>query len=353
MEPTGKLFAFNGAGQQFQLLNMKVPALKPGEVLVKNLYTTICGSDMHTYCGLRTEKTPTVLGHEIVGEIIAIGEAHPGNDYAGNDLKIGDRITWSVFSSNPLSELAKRGMPQKSDQLFKYGHAQITEANPFHGGLGEYCILKENTTLLKIPLDVPLPVAATINCAVATVAGALRLAGDISGKNILITGMGLLGIVCAAMCKVAGAQAVNAADINQQRLDEALLFGADTSILLSKAQPEQNIDIVFDMSGAPAAMETGLESLATGGTAVWIGAVFSNRKVNIDAEQVIRRMITIKGLHNYNHEDLLAAVDFISQHHHSFPFKELIGPEFSFNDTQKAFEYAKAHLPLRVGIRIA
>lgn len=349
-----KLMVFEGQGQAMSLQEQDIPALKAGEILVENTYTSICGSDLHTYCGLRQEKVPTVLGHEIVGEILSFSADHHQTDYLGNKLSIGDRVTWSIFSSDPDSDLSKAGMPQKGAGLFKYGHAQVTDEDALHGGLSTHCILKPGTAILQISKAVPLPVAAIINCAVATVAGSLRLAGDVQGKTILITGSGLLGMVCAAMCKEAGAKFIHVADINPQRLKQAPDFGANETYLLtdSSVQLPVGIDVAFDMSGSPDAMEQGISALAIGGTAVWIGAVFNTRKVQIDAESIIRRLITIKGLHNYNFKDFVAAVDFISKNHQAFPFHEVVSKTFSLSDTNEAFQYAVTHKPLRVGISL-
>lgn len=358
----GKLLIFDAPGKKMQLQSRKLPQLVAGEVLVKNLYTTICGSDLHTYCGIRKEATPTVLGHEIVGEVVKINEKHSGKDHAGHSLQVGDRVTWSIFSADPASEMSVQGMPQKSAGVFKYGHALVTDQDAFHGGLAEYCILKPHTTILKIPSTLPLPVAATINCAVATVAGALRLAGNVKGKTVLITGLGLLGMVCAAMCKDAGASQIYAADIDTNRLDQSLNFGVNQTCLLSFPVSTTHpnplvalhscIDVVFDMSGSPDAMEEGLTTVAIGGIVIWVGAVFKQRKVMVDAEQIIRRLITLKGLHNYNHEDFVYAVDFITRNHSRFPFEQLVSQEFPLEKAELAFEYALKHKPLRVGIRI-
>lgn len=353
---------FNGPGLPMQFQTRELPELSAGEVLVRNVYTTLCGSDLHTFCGLRKENTPTVLGHEIVGKVVEISESHSGKDFAGNVLNEGDIVTWSIFSADPASEMSKLGMPQKTPGVFKYGHATVTEKDAFHGGLAEYCLLKPHTAILKIPDNVSLPVAATLNCAVATVAGALRHAGTVKGKTVLITGTGLLGMVCAAMCKDAGAEKIIAADISPQRLQQSLAFGVEETCLMTPGSGAENesalssldseIDIVFDMSGSPEAMEEGVAVLGIGGVAVWVGAVFRQRKVMLDAEQIIRRLITVKGLHNYNYEDFVYAVDFMRRNAQRFPFEQIIGKEFSLSEAEQAFEYALTNRPLRVGIRI-
>ncbi|AEI51145.1 Alcohol dehydrogenase zinc-binding domain protein [Runella slithyformis DSM 19594] len=359
---SGTLMVFNGPGLPMQFQTRELPELSAGEVLVRNVYTTLCGSDLHTFCGLRKENTPTVLGHEIVGKVVEISESHSGKDFAGNVLNEGDIVTWSIFSADPASEMSKLGMPQKTPGVFKYGHATVTEKDAFHGGLAEYCLLKPHTAILKIPDNVSLPVAATLNCAVATVAGALRHAGTVKGKTVLITGTGLLGMVCAAMCKDAGAEKIIAADISPQRLQQSLAFGVEETCLMTPGSGAENesalssldseIDIVFDMSGSPEAMEEGVAVLGIGGVAVWVGAVFRQRKVMLDAEQIIRRLITVKGLHNYNYEDFVYAVDFMRRNAQRFPFEQIIGKEFSLSEAEQAFEYALTNRPLRVGIRI-
>jgi len=347
------LIVFNGAGKALEEMETPIPELQPGEILIENLYTTICGSDLHTFCGLRNEAVPTVLGHEIVGEIVGFHTAHSKMDYLGNPLKIGDRVTWSIFSSNANSAKARAGMPQKSDGLFKYGHATVTETDALHGGLSTHCILKNGTTVLKISKEIPLKVAATINCAVATVAGAIRLSGSLQGKKVLISGVGLLGVVCAAMCSADGAQEIHVADVNEARLQLATSFGANVQHLLTDhPQLPDDIDVAFDMSGSPDAMESGLAALTVGGTAVWIGAVFKNREVQVNAERVVRNLITIKGLYNYNYEDFVKAVQFIENNYTKFPFEELVSAEFSLRDAESAFNYAVADKPIRVGINV-
>lgn len=111
--------------------------------------------------------------------------------------------------------------------MFKYGHEHLTETNTLHGGLSEYTILRANTPVVRLRGDMPVKVAAVINCAVATAAGACRLAGDLRDKNVLISGAGMLGIVACAMAKTAGARHVIAVDTNAARLQTARQFGAD------------------------------------------------------------------------------------------------------------------------------
>jgi alcohol dehydrogenase len=198
----------------------------------------------------------------------------------------------------------------------------------------------------------------------ATVAASIRSAGDLKGKNVLVFGMGLLGINCLAMCKEAGAAWIGAADISDKRLVHAKRFGAiellnlrsDTAQLTAALKDRfsrKGVDVVFDMSGSPEAMELGMEVLGVGGTAIWIGAVFKNRKIQLDAEQIIRNLHTIKGMHNYNFDDFKYALKFLIANWQKYPFETVVEKEYSLQEVEDAFKYAVEHKPLRVGIKIS
>jgi len=360
---TCKIILFESPDKPMELLETTIPPLKEQEILVRNEYTTLCRSDIYTFTGKRKEKNPTILGHEIIGRIESFGANAPDFDLKGNLLKIGDRITWAIYASDPNSELSKKGMPQKSNDLFKYGHEQITADSSLHGGLSEYTILRKNTPVVKVDETVPLTVSAIINCAVATVAGAMRIAGDISGKKIMICGTGMLGIIACAMARSKGALSVLAVDTNEERLSIAFEFGADENLAINAGQNDLQqlyfektgktilIDTLIDLSGSPDAMENCIDTLGIGGTAVFIGATFPQRKIQIDAEKVVRKILTIKGLHNYNEQDLLTAVEFIEANHTSFPFEKLIYDGFSLSSATEAFQHAIEKNNFRVGIQ--
>jgi alcohol dehydrogenase len=352
---------FEDSANGFSIRTTLIPELKTGEVLVRNTYTTICRSDIYTFQGKRKEKSPTILGHEIVGKIVALGPDAPFNDLRGQVLKIGDRITWGIYASNPDSVFAKKGIPQKGEDLFKYGHEQITEHSTLHGGLAEYIILRKNTPIIAIQDDALSNKAASlINCAVATAAGAIRLAGSLENQTVLVNGAGMLGIIACAMAHKAGARKVIAVDFNKDRANLALKFGADLALgadepVLSSSPAADGVeklkvDVVLEFSGIPEAMKSTLELLDIGGTAVWIGATFPQPDIAINGEKMIRRVLTIRGLHNYNQSDLVAAVDFMESSFNDFDFDSLVHGGFSLEQTAAAYQYAIDHNPFRVGI---
>ncbi|WP_175623405.1 zinc-binding dehydrogenase [Chryseobacterium schmidteae] len=337
-----------------------LPQLQSGEILVKNKYTTLCGSDIHTYTGKRKEPSPIILGHEIVGEIVELGSAVPFYDLKGNVLNIGDLVTWTIFAVQNEDEFSAENIPQKSAQLFKYGHVKCTEINTYNGGMATHCLLREGTGILKIPSTIPLKLAPIINCAVATVMAGFRIADSVSQKNVLIIGAGVLGLVASAFAKISGAATITLMDIDNQRLEYSKKFGVDfiyNSLNENDGIKEitdkfykKGFDVIIDMSGSWDAMKMGIEVSAVGAQNIWIGGVTPMPDLPLNPEQIIRKLLTIKGMHNYNYDDFINAVDFMEKHHADFPFIELIEAEFPLEQTKEAFDYAVENKPYRVVI---
>ncbi|KGO86624.1 alcohol dehydrogenase [Flavobacterium rivuli WB 3.3-2 = DSM 21788] len=348
---------FTNKDAPFKKEEVLIRDIDNNEVLVRIAYTTICTSDLHTHSGRRSSACPSVLGHEIIGEIITLGKKIKA-DYNGQLLKVGDLVTWCVYAYDSKSEMAKKGMPQKSEGLYKYGHHQFTAEDGLNGGFATHCVLKKGTAIFKLPEFLSHRQAAPLNCTHATIAGAMRVAGYLSDKNVMITGTGMLGLSACAMAKESGARSVTAMDINNERLEFAKNFGADKLVDGKLSTDEirllfknEKVDVIIDTTGIPQVMETGLELLAIGGTAVWIGAVYNQPATNINAEMVVRNLLTIKGLHNYTPDDLGFAIDFVAKNHAKYPFELLVGEEFILDDLSVAFDVAASGKYYRVGIR--
>ncbi|MAT14314.1 MAG: alcohol dehydrogenase [Planctomyces sp.] len=355
----GKAVLFQGNGQPLDACDAPLPDLKPGEALVAISATTLCGSDLHTFHGRRETATPAVLGHEIIGRIVALSLVDPPRPYDGTPLHVGERVTWSVCVNCGDCFFCNRDLPQKCEHLLKYGH-QSFALEPWCGGLASHLILRRNSAIFRIPDHLPDEVACPANCATATVAGALRHAGNIDGATVVITGAGMLGLTAAAMAKEAGAKVI-LVDREQTRLEEGAAFGAAAVI---QVQPEgeslreqvlertegRGADVVFEMTGAPAVARRGIDLLRTGGQLILVGSVFPTEPIDLYPEQVVRRMLEIKGVHNYAPQDLGAALTFLAEHGNAYPFASLVGAEFPLSDCEAAFAYAATGKTFRVRI---
>ncbi|MFV0249101.1 MAG: zinc-binding dehydrogenase [Tenacibaculum sp.] len=352
-----KAMVFNSANEAFTLKYMALPQLKEGEILVKITYTTICSSDLHTYAGRRNSPTPCILGHEIIGIILDLKNVV--TDYFGNYIKKGDLITWTIYAFDKNNYMAKKGLPQKSIRLYKYGHHKLSDKDILNGGFASHCLLRKGTVVFKLPKNLTAKVASPLNCTHATIAGAIRLAGNIKNKNVLITGVGMLGLSACAMAIENGADNVYCTDIDKERLSFATNFGAKKLFSATLSATEINdqlkdnekIDVVLDTTGVPFAMKTGISLLRIGGIAIWIGAVYNQKETQINAEIIVRNLLTIKGLHNYTPSDLGLAINFMSKNYNKYPFEALIGKEYNLAELSAAFTVANKGKYYRVGIK--
>lgn len=321
VEPlVSRIALFEGVGKPFRLVMVPVPDLGPGEVLVKVDMAAICASDRHTVFGRRGGHVPVVLGHEAVGRVVGAGE----------------RITWTIAAHCGACRICLRGIPQKCEHLEKFGHSGGIAPN---GGFATYCVLPSGTRTVVVPDAVPDAVACVANCATATVAAVLRLAGPL--ERVAVLGCGMLGLTACAMAASRGA-AVMAIDADMGRVQLAESFGAGATL--------DAVDCLLDFSGNTDAIARALPLVDTGGHVVLAGSVMSCPPLAIDPEWIVRRMITITGMHNYRPDDLEAAVAFLAANHARYPFAQLVEKTFALDDIDAAFEFAEHARPVRAAI---
>jgi alcohol dehydrogenase len=351
---------FRGAGQPLVLAWFPVPMIEAGEALVRVQCCTVCGSDLHTVTGKRMEKVPTVLGHEICGVIAETGVV-PLRDIMGQPLQVGDRVTWSTSVSCGHCDRCLRGLPQKCRTLRKFGHESTEEGWALSGGLSQIVHLKNGTQAIKLPPDLSSHVVCPANCATATVAAACRVAGSLAGARVMIFGAGMLGLTAAAFARSHGAATVAICDRDPHRLALAGKFGAvapiewnsDPAAFGDQCKSRSGcaaFDILLELSGAPEAVEAACALGDVGARVVLVGTVMKSRAVQIDPENLVRRWISIHGVHNYVPDDLGKAVAFLVEHHERFPFRELVARTFPLEQVNAAVEFAIQHRPVRVAV---
>jgi alcohol dehydrogenase len=298
-----------------------------------------------------------VLGHEIVGTIIAFGDASPPRDLRGGPLALGDRVTWTLAASCGNCFFCRHDLPQKCEELVKYGHTEAVAGRDLLGGFADCCLLAAGTGIVKVPATLPDELAAPANCAVATVAACYRLAGPLDGAVVAVIGCGVLGLFACAMARALGAAEVIACDVAAARETIARDFGAghfaapgDLVAVACAVTAGRGADVVIELSGASTGVAAAIEVLRTGGTAVIAGTTTPCQPVALDPHQLMRRMLTIHGLHNYAPRDLVAAMDFLENHAASLPLARLHGGSFPLAEIDRAFAAAAAHPGTRVAV---
>ncbi len=351
---------FRAVGQPLALERFPIPQPQGGEIVARILCATICGSDLHSCYGRRPAPAPSVLGHEMVGLVQAIG-SDGARDFRGRPLAPGDRITWSMVWSCGACFYCRRGLRSQCERLMKFGHQALAPGRELSGGMATHCHLPAGTAIFRVPGNLADVVASPANCATATVAALFRYAGPVAGQVVTVHGAGMLGLTACAMAAVGGAAQVVALEPDARRRARAFDFGATEA--LDSAQPRGHIlarirelsagrgaDVGLEVAGYPESIELGVELLRAGGRFVLAGATFPGRPVQLAAEQIVRRMIQILGVYNYAPEDLENALAFLSPAAERFPFAELAGPCFPLSAVNEAIEYAESRRPPRVAL---
>jgi alcohol dehydrogenase len=166
----------------------------------------------------------------------------------------------------------------------------------------------------------------------------------------------MLGLTACAMAAAAGAVVV-VTDVDDTRLSLAGRFGASRAArpaevveLVRLLTAGRGADVALELSGSPPAAGLSLDVVRTGGTAVWVGAVSPVAAVPVNPEAVVRRCLTVRGVHNYAPADLAAAVEFLAANHDRFPFAELVARSFPLTEVDAAFRFAEAQRPVRVAV---
>lgn len=345
LRPAATAKVWLGVGQEHETVAVPGVGLGHGDVLIAVELSTICGSDVHTAQGHRSAPAPLVLGHESVGRVIAIGE---GGAMAadGAPLRIGDRTVWSVTVSCGTCDRCAAGFTQKCRTLAKYGHERIGPRWELTGGFASHVHLRAGTTIVRVPEALPAAVLAPASCATATAwAAVVRGASGrtLEGTRVLVYGAGLVGLSAAAIAADDGAE-VTVVDPSLSRRAFAERFGAT-----SAAKAIEPADIVIEASGH--AVAEAIAAADVGGSVVLVGSVFPADPVPLDAESLVRRLLTVTGVHNYTGSDLAAAVGFLAGRGRAYPFADVVGAVHPLDEVDDALAAAAApDAPLRVAL---
>jgi alcohol dehydrogenase len=345
----------------FEFRDIAVPELRGAEILVEVVACTLCGSDVHSLEGRRTVPVPTILGHEILGRVAAFGPNAPRCDAAGHPVKLGDRIAWSIVASCGDCFYCRRSLPQKCERQTKYGHEPLGPGRVLTGGLAGDCVLVPGTALYRVPEGLDDAVACPASCATATVGAALEAASSpsygLAGRRVLVMGTGMLGVTTVAWARSLGAECVIACDTRPGRLALTGAFGAtrlsapdDLADAVAADTGGHGVDVALEMTGSPEALETILPLVRLGGVLVLVGSVFPSRSVPIAPEQIVRRCLTLQGIHNYAPRHLRAALEFLAANP-QLPFSTLVAGWRPLLELGQAIAAYPSSGRLRIGIR--
>jgi len=314
---TGWHLEYRGAGELHRVEAAVEPA-GAGEWLARMETALVCAGDLHTLSGRRQGPCPCILGHETVSVLLESGVGAPDSDIAGSPLHPGRRVVWGVVASCGECDRCRSGLPQKCVVGTKYGHVALGPDTPWTGGFAEYQRLLPGTAILGVPDSVPSGWAAMVACSTATVAAVLRVAGEIRGKRVLVNGGGNLGAQAVLWAVESGASSVVCIEPDPARREGLANLGAccvaPDDWMGGKVGPECGVDIFLELAGHVSDFEAIVGRMAVGGRLVLAGAVFPSAPVGLDMETVVRKCLTVTGMHNYAPRDLIAGMGFMERH---------------------------------------
>ncbi len=281
-----------------------VPRIGPGELLVKVMASGICGSDVMEW--YRIKKAPLILGHEIAGEIVAVGEGI-------GQFKIGDRVFISHHVPCDACHFCLSGRHTVCDTL------RNTNFDP--GGFAEYIRVPQinvrNGTFI-LPEELSYEEGSFIEPLACVIRGQERAKLE-PGQSVLVIGSGISGILHIQLARTYGAERITATDLNQYRLDAARRFGADLVLHSSEDIPtrlrESNngclADLVIVCAGAPAAITQALASVERGGTILFFASLMASETYPIPIYDLWKDNLTLTASYAGGPSDILKAIELI------------------------------------------
>ncbi len=287
-----------------RLEEMPIPEIGPGELLVKVMASGICGSDVMEW--YRLKKAPLVLGHEIAGEIVQVGEGV-------ERYKIGDR----VFVSHHV--------PCNTCHYCLGGHHTACETlhttNYHPGGFAEYIQvprLNVESGVYLLPDEVSFEEGTFIEPLACVIRGQ-RLAKIKSGNSVLVIGSGVSGLLHIQLAHYLEAAPIVAVDVNDYRLEAAQKFGADVTLKASEDVPARLrqvnegrlADKVIVCTGALPAFSQALQSIDRGGTILFFAVPEPGINIPIHLNELWRNEITLLTSYGAAPDDLKEALELI------------------------------------------
>ena len=318
-----------GAGQ-LRVAELDRPEPGAGEVAIDIAYGGICGSDLHYFhdgaAGEFVIREPLIAGHEVVGRIGAVGPGVTG-------LEPGQPV--AVHPAEVCGECAEctGGEPQRCPSSRYLGSA--AHFPHVQGGFTERLVVTADRA-------VPLPTGMTLRRAAlsepfSVAYHAVKRAGDITGKTVLVTGAGPIGCLVVAAARQAGAGTIYVSDLTDHALAQAKQMGADVLLRADRADegwPGQ-VDIAIEASGSGPGLNSCIRTVRRGGRVVQVG-ILPPGMTSILGNALVNKEIQLHGSWRF-HTEFAEAIALLSSKIDPEP---LISHEYPLSRAREAFETA-------------
>lgn len=323
-----KVARYYGAGD-VRVEEMPVPDAGPGEIVIRIRASGICGSDvMHWY---RQGRGPVVLGHEIGGEVSAVG---PGV----TAFKTGDRVAASHHVPCNTCHYCLKGHDTVCDTL--------RSTNFYPGGFSEYVRLPSinvDRGVYLLPECMSFEEATFIE-PLACVYRGQRIAGTGRYMSVLVIGSGISGLLHIQLARTLGASLIVATDINDYRLSAARRLGADEAIdagedvpgAFRKINGGRPADVVILTTGSERAIIQAFQSVDKGGTILFFAPANRGVSVPLPVNDLFwRNEITLTSSYAANYNEHMTAMELIRQR--NVNVRDMITHRLPLTETAEGF----------------
>lgn len=302
-----------------------------GEVAVDIVYGGVCGSDLHYYhegaAGEFVIREPLVVGHEVVGRIAALGAGVTGID-------VGRPVAVHPAQVCGACEECTSGRPQLCASSRYLGSA--AHFPHVQGGFTERLVVAADRAV-PLPAGMPLRRAA-LSEPFSVAYHAVKRAGELTGRTVLVTGAGPIGCLAVAAAREAGAGTVYVSDLTDHALAQAKLMGAD--VLLRADRPDDpawpaQVDVAIEASGSGPGLNSCIRTVRRAGTIVQVG-ILPPGTTAILGNALVNKELHLLGSWRF-HTEFAEAIGLLAT---TIDPEPLISHEFPLSQAQAAFDAA-------------
>lgn len=292
-------------GRPMEIRELLLDEPLPGEVRIRTLAAGLCHSDLHYLSGTLPIDLPAVLGHELVGEIVAVGESRAQH-------RIGQRVVATITPSCGLCRKCVAGystLCERTAEMRQRPRPKLVDASgdAVHllgsiGGFADQFIIPE-AAAVPVSDAIPPHEACLLGCCVATGFGAvIHGAGVTPLDTVAVIGCGGVGIAAIQAAKISGARVIVAIDVHTEKLERARSFGATDTVISGEDLVAQvhavspgGVDHSFEAVGSPVTAAQAFDILGPGGTATILGLEKPGSRISFDAGMLIEGDRRIRG----------------------------------------------------------
>lgn len=270
---------------RIELRELPVPVPGPGEVLLRVLGCGVCGTDVHIYRGeFTTARPPVVLGHEVYGQVEALGPGTKG-------FEAGQKVVVDPFIPCGTCSFCKNGE-------FRFCRNETFIGYQHNGGFAQFTVVPA-VNLYPVPADTGLESGVLTETLATVVAGLHKLALP-PGRSVLLLGAGAVGLLWGALLRRCLPSVLIQTEIIPERLKRARALGADRVLspreekleAVVRALCPDGVDCLIDATGSTQAIAEGLPLLKKGGTYLCFGICPEEERLPLSLTWLYRQQIT-------------------------------------------------------------